>query len=105
MMRSRSLVKCLVEPTAEPDVIDVDSAADTIAEAPPPEHDEADTREQITRRRGAEVHALLNTGATITRIATALAVDRTTARRYARAASPEELTRPPESMPASRNVL
>ena len=44
-----------------------------------------------TRTRHADVHALLDTGRTLGEIATELGLSRTTVRRFARAAGPEEL--------------
>ena len=72
---------CLQEPPPQP------GPGPETAEAPAPERPLA----ARTRARHAEVHALLARGLTITEIGRTLRLDRTTVRRYATAATPDQL--------------
>ncbi len=56
-----------------------------------------------TRARHADVHRMLAEGRNYREIATALGLSRNTIRRFARAASPEELLRPRRNRPAAQH--
>jgi transposase len=83
---------CLAEPEIGPDELPAVSAVSVEAESsePVPQQMEG-LRATKCRQRHAAVHALYDKGVGISAIAAALRLDRKTVRRYAHAATPEEL--------------
>jgi transposase len=85
--------RCLRQPTEPPPSVEPSPPVE-----PPPRPD--GRRPTNTRRRHAEVHALLAQGMAIKAIARRLGLDRKTVRKYARTESPEQLIGPnPSSGP------
>jgi hypothetical protein len=79
------LLAALAQPAVSPS-----AGADTPA-APPPAAPRTGRFADRTRRRHADVHRLLAAGCSLSQVATDLGLSRTTVRRFARAAGPEEL--------------